>query len=58
MGFESCSNLMTKKTAAFDTPPFCFLITACAIMRREGINLGKAGYVPHMFRFVRAETAG
>ena len=44
---------------SWSIPQFYFhLITAYAIMRREGINLGKADYVPHMFRFVRAEGAG
>ena len=43
---------------SWSIPQFYFhLITAYAIMRKEGIDLGKADYVPHMFRFVRDGTA-
>ena len=39
-------------------PQFYFhLITAYAIMRHHGAELGKADYVPHMFRFIRAEAS-
>ena len=39
-------------------PQFYFhLITGYAIMRKEGIALGKPDYVPHMFRFLREGTA-
>lgn len=43
---------------SWSIPQFYFhLITAYAIMRKEGIDLGKADYVPHMLRFVRDGTA-
>ncbi len=32
------------------------LITAYAILRNQGINLGKADYVPHMFAYLRPGT--
>jgi uncharacterized protein len=38
-------------------PQFYFhLMTAYAILRSEGIALGKADYVPHMFPYLRAGT--
>lgn len=38
-------------------PQFYFhLMTAYAILRSEGVDLGKADYVPHMFQYVRAGT--
>ena len=38
-------------------PQFYFhLMTAYAILRREGVPLGKADYVPHMFPYLRAGT--
>ena len=38
-------------------PQFYFhLITAYAILRHHGVDLGKADYVPHMFQFLRKET--
>lgn len=43
---------------SWSIPQFYFhLITAYAIMRHEGISLGKADYVPHMFRFLRADAS-
>lgn len=37
-------------------PQFYFhLITAYAILRNQGIELGKADYVPHMFAYLRPE---
>ena len=39
-------------------PQFYFhTVTAYAIMRKEGIALGKADYVPHMFGFLRGGAA-
>lgn len=32
------------------------LVTAYAILRNQGVPLGKADYVPHMFGYLRAET--
>lgn len=32
------------------------LVTAYAILRNQGINLGKADYVPHMFAYLRPGT--
>jgi hypothetical protein len=29
------------------------VITAYAILRKEGVEIGKADYVPHMFAYVR-----
>ncbi len=38
-------------------PQFYFhLMTAYAILRSEGVELGKADYVPHMFQYIRPET--
>jgi uncharacterized protein len=38
-------------------PQFYFhLMTAYAILRGEGVELGKADYVTHMFQYVRPET--
>ncbi|WP_217475624.1 DUF1993 domain-containing protein [Stutzerimonas stutzeri] len=38
-------------------PQFYFhIMTAYSILRREGINLGKADYVAHMFPYLRPET--
>ena len=38
-------------------PQFYFhLMTAYAIMRSEGVELGKADYVPHMFQYIRPDT--
>lgn len=35
-------------------PQFYFhIVTAYAILRKEGVALGKADYVPHMFAFLR-----
>jgi len=35
-------------------PQYYFHVaTAYAILRKEGIDIGKADYVPHMFRYVR-----
>jgi hypothetical protein len=43
---------------SWSIPQFYFhLVTAYAIMRHHGIDLGKADYVPHMFRFLRAGEA-
>ena len=37
-------------------PQFYFhLIAAYAVMRLNGVDLGKADYVPHMFRFLRQD---
>lgn len=33
------------------------LVTAYAILRHQGISLGKADYVPHMVRFLRSDGA-
>jgi hypothetical protein len=39
-------------------PQFYFhLMTAYAILRSEKIDLGKADYIPHMFPYLRPETA-
>ena len=39
-------------------PQFYFhLVTAYAVLRNRGIPLGKADYVPHMFGYLRPETA-
>ncbi|KMO44702.1 hypothetical protein VQ03_01660 [Methylobacterium tarhaniae] len=39
-------------------PQFYFhLVTAYAILRNQGVPLGKADYVPHMFSYLRAGTA-
>ena len=39
---------------SWSVPQFHFhLITAYAILRQEGVRLGKADYVPHMFQFLR-----
>jgi hypothetical protein len=32
------------------------MAAAFAILRREGVEIGKADYVPHMFGYLRAET--
>ncbi|ASK88339.1 DUF1993 family protein [Sphingorhabdus sp. SMR4y] len=32
------------------------LMTAYAILRREGVELGKADYIPHMFPYIRPDT--
>ncbi len=32
------------------------LMTAYAILRSEGVELGKADYIPHMFPYIRADT--
>ena len=32
------------------------IIAAYAILRKEGVEIGKADYVPHMFGYLRAET--
>ena len=38
-------------------PQFYFhLMTAYAILRSEGVELGKADFVPHMFQYIRPET--
>ena len=38
-------------------PQFYFhLMTAYAILRSEGVELGKADYVPHMFQYLRPGT--
>jgi uncharacterized protein len=38
-------------------PQFYFhLMTAYAILRSEGVELGKADYVPHMFQYIRPGT--
>lgn len=38
-------------------PQFYFhLMTAYSILRSEGVELGKADYVPHMFQYIRPET--
>ena len=38
-------------------PQFYFhLMTAYAILRSQGIALGKADYVPHMFPYLRSGT--
>lgn len=38
-------------------PQFYFhLMTAYAILRSEGVALGKADYVPYMFKYIRAGT--
>jgi len=34
------------------------VMAAYAILRKEGVEIGKADYVPHMFRHLRAEVAG
>jgi hypothetical protein len=37
-------------------PQFYFhIITAYAILRNQGVEIGKADYVPHMFAYLRAE---
>lgn len=37
-------------------PQFYFhVITAYAILRNQGVEIGKADYVPHMFAYVRAQ---
>lgn len=39
-------------------PQFYFhLVTAYAILRSRGVDLGKADYVPHMFAYLRPGTA-
>lgn len=49
---------LPEYVCSWSIPQFYFhLITAYAIMRKEGINLGKADYAPHMFRFLREGTA-
>jgi uncharacterized protein len=38
-------------------PQFYFhLMAAYAILRSEGVALGKADYIPHMFSFIRPGT--
>ena len=32
------------------------LMTAYAILRSEGVELGKADYIPHMFPYIRPDT--
>jgi uncharacterized protein len=31
-------------------------MAAYAILRKEGVEIGKADYVPHMFGYLRAEV--
>ena len=39
-------------------PQFYFhLMTAYAILRKEGVELGKADYVAHMFAYLHTGTA-
>jgi hypothetical protein len=39
-------------------PQFSFhVLTAYAILRKEGVAIGKADYVPHMFAYLRPGTA-
>ena len=33
------------------------VIAAYAIIRKEGVEIGKADYVPHMFAYLRPATA-
>jgi len=33
------------------------IMTAYAILRSEGVDLGKADYVPHMLTYLRSESA-
>ena len=38
-------------------PQFYFhVITAYAILRHQGVDIGKADYVPHMFAYLRPGT--
>ena len=48
---------LSEYIRSWSLPQFYFhLITAYAIMRKEGVDLGKADYVPHMFKFLRADA--
>lgn len=39
-------------------PQFYFhLVTAYALLRSQGVQLGKTDYVPHMFGYLRPGTA-
>lgn len=47
---------LAEYVRSWSIPQFYFhLITAYAIMRRHGVDLGKADYVPHMFAYLRKE---
>ena len=51
---------MTGETYARDwaLPQFYFyVVTAYAILRNQGIEIGKAEYVPHMFAYLRSTPA-
>lgn len=51
---------MTGETYARDwaLPQFYFhVVTAYAILRNQGIGIGKADYVPHMFAYLRSAPA-
>ena len=38
-------------------PQFYFhIMTAYAVLRQQGVDLGKADYVPHMFAYLRADS--
>ena len=40
-------------------PQFYFhVMAAYAILRKEGVEIGKADYVPHMFRYLRSQAEG
>lgn len=42
---------------SWSIPQFYFhIVTAYAIMRKDGVSLGKPDYVPHMFQFLRPEA--
>ena len=39
-------------------PQFNFhVLTVYAILRKEGVEIGKTDYVPHMFAYLRPGTA-
>jgi len=45
---------LTDYVRSWAIPQFYFhLVTAYAIMRNQGVDLGKADYVPHMLAFLR-----
>ncbi len=48
---------LAEYVRSWSQPQFYFhLVTAYAILRKEGVGLGKPDYVPHMFQFLRKDA--
>ena len=37
---------------------YLHVMAACALQRKEGVAIGKADHVPHVFGYLRAEKLG